>query len=198
MKKTFKVWFMGKFFHSCCKGGLAERGVDKAKLSRIYREHCAIVARAKPMNDDRLIASYMMGIYFIAMKRESGLTPEENYEMIENAIKNNSMYKKKMGTAEEYLDERKIPERMKWAEESRTRTGENNWVVDVLPKCDEYDLGYDYRECGICRICRDEGCFELAKYLCRLDYTIADMMGAKLVRTTTLAEGGEVCDFSLK
>ena len=84
---------------------------------------------------------------------------------------------------------------MKWAEESHQRRNENNWVVDVLPKCEAYNLGYDYHECGICKICRDEGCFELAKYLCRLDYIIADMMGAKLVRTQTLAEGGDHCDF---
>ena len=84
---------------------------------------------------------------------------------------------------------------MKWAEESHKVKGENNWVVDVLPRCKDFDLGYDYRECGICKICRDEGCFELAKYLCRLDYVIADMMGVKLVRTQTLAEGGDFCDF---
>ena len=85
--------------------------------------------------------------------------------------------------------------RLKWSEESHKRRNENNWVVDVLPKCAEYDLGYDYHECGICKICKDEGCFELAKYLCRLDYVIADMMDAKLVRTKTIAEGSDMCDF---
>ena len=37
--------------------------------------------------------------------------------------------------------------------------------------------------------------FELAKYLCKLDYVIADMMNVKLARTTTLADGGDKCDF---
>ena len=83
----------------------------------------------------------------------------------------------------------------KWAEESHRIRDENNWVVDVLPKCSEFDYGLDYHECGICKICRDENCFELAKYLCRLDFVIADMMGVKLIRTKTLAEGYEVCDF---
>ena len=33
------------------------------------------------------------------------------------------------------------------------------------------------------------------KYMCRLDFVIADIMGMKLVRTKTLAEGAELCDF---
>lgn len=46
-----------------------------------------------------------------------------------------------------------------------------------------------------CKLCRDEGCFELAKYLCRLDFVLADLMDLELARTTTIAEGGGRCDF---
>lgn len=38
------------------------------------------------------------------------------------------------------------------------------------------------------------GC-ELAQYLCRMDFVLADMMGMELVRTAAIAEGGERCDF---
>jgi hypothetical protein len=31
--------------------------------------------------------------------------------------------------------------------------------------------------------------------MCRLDFVIADIMGMKLVRTKTLAEGADLCDF---
>lgn len=124
------------------------------------------------MSQSSLIFSYIMGIYFIAMNRHSGLSAEENYTVIETAMKNSKLFKKIMRTAEDYLDDKKTPQRLKWSEESHKLRNENNWVVDVLPKCAEYDLGYDYHECGICKICRDEGCFELANYLCRLDFTI--------------------------
>ena len=39
------------------------------------------------------------------------------------------------------------------------------------------------------------GCPELAKYLCRMDFVLADIMGMKLVRTGTIAEGADICDF---
>lgn len=43
--------------------------------------------------------------------------------------------------------------------------------------------------------CKDEGCPELAKYLCRYDYLLADIMGMELKRTGTIAEGYDKCDF---
>lgn len=195
MKYSFKVRIMGYIFHSACKKEYVKRGITKQAAGDIMTEHKRIVKRAKDMNDGKLLSSYIMGIYFIAMNRCSGLSAEENYAILAAAFSGSKLLKKGLGTAESYLDEKNLPGRLQWSKESHARKNENNWVVDVLPKCAEYDLGYDYHECGICKICRDEGCFELAKYLCRLDYIIADMMGAKLVRTQTLAEGGNFCDF---
>ena len=193
MKKSFKAWFYGKFFHSLCKPQYKKRGVSN--ISGIIKEHKNIYARAKEMNDEKLLSSYIMGMYFIAMNRVSGLSPKENYQILEDGLKESAMFRKGLGTAEAYLDEKRMAARYEWAAESKKRKGENNWVLDVLPKCDEYDLGYDYYECGICKICRDEGCPELAKHLCKLDFMMADLMSAKLVRTKTLAEGADYCDF---
>lgn len=195
MKYSFKVWCIGKFFHIACKKEYAKRNISGKAVGNIAVEYKNITLRAKNMSYGKLMSSYLMGIYFIAMNRYSGLSPQENYDILESAVRNNRMFKKGLGTAEQYLDEKNTPVRMKWAEESHKVKGENNWVVDVLPRCKDFDLGYDYHECGICKICRDEGCFELAKYLCRLDYVIADMIGVKFVRTQTLAEGGDFCDF---
>lgn len=39
-----------------------------------------------------------------------------------------------------------------------------------MPGNGEYELGYDYTECGVVKLCRDEGCPELAAYLCKFMY----------------------------
>lgn len=85
----------------------------------------------------------------------------------------------------------------KWSADSHKRKYENDWVVDILEggADDDFELGYDYHTCGICNLCQDEGCFELARYLCRMDYVLADMMHMRLVRTQTIAEGATHCDF---
>lgn len=195
MKYTIKVKFYSFFFHSACKKEYKKSGIPAKAVKAIAAEQKRIILRAKDMNDERLLSSYIMGIYFIAMNRNTGLSAEDNYTLIRDGLTASAMFRKGLGTAEAYLDEKNMLGRMEWAKQSRQRKNENNWVLDVLPKCDEYDLGYEYYECGICKICKDEGCPELAKYLCRMDYVIADIMNAKLVRTKTLAEGGDSCDF---
>ena len=71
-------------------------------------------------------------------------------------------------------------------------------MVDVIEQGPDFTFGFDYRECGVCKLCRDEGCPELAPYLCRLDYMTTDMMGIHLERTMTLAEGAPKCDFRFR
>lgn len=124
-----------------------------------------------------------------------GSSAEENYTLFRDGLVKSRLFHMAMGNADDYLTEKKLPGRLQWAEESKKRQYENDWVVDVLPGGEAFDLGYDYLECGACKLCRDEGCYELAQYLCRLDFVLADMMGMELERTTTIAEGGERCDF---
>ena len=136
-----------------------------------------------------------MGSYFIALNRSTGRSAEENYEIFRNGLCASKLFHKIMGDADSYLDPKRMPARLQWSEDSHKRKYENDWVVDILPGNDEYDLGYDYHECGICKLCQDEGCPELAAYLCRMDYVLADIMNMKLVRTGTIAEGASCCDF---
>ncbi len=88
-----------------------------------------------------------------------------------------------------------MPARQAWSASSHKCKYENDWIVDVLEGHENFDLGYNYLQCGICKLCKDENCFELARYLCQPDCVIADMMEMKLERTTTIAESGKSCDF---
>ena len=100
-----------------------------------------------------------------------------------------------LGTGEAYVSKKKLPGRLKWAEKTHRREYPNDWVVDIRHDVTDADYAMDYTECGICKLCRDEGVPDLAKYLCKLDYVLADLMGLALTRTTTIAEGGTCCDF---
>ena len=100
-----------------------------------------------------------------------------------------------MGDADSYLSTRKMKKRKIWEAQSHLRRYENDWIVDVLEKTDEFELGYNYFQCGVCKLCADENCPELAKHICQLDFVLADMMGMTLKRTQTIADGAEYCDF---
>lgn len=187
-----KYSMFGAFQHGACKKGLKERGVNPKVVKTEYRR---IVCGAKEIGKSKLISSYMMGAYFIALNRTTGLSAEENYELYKNGLCTSKIFGRALGNAESYLDEKKLISRQDWSRKSHLRKYENDWVVDIPTKTDSFESGYDYHECGICKLCQDEGCPELAKYLCRFDYVLADLMGMELKRTMTIAEGDPYCDF---
>ena len=195
MKNTFSVRLIYHFYHNAVKAELKRRGFPKNTSRKIAKEHKIILDRAKDIGKSNLLSSYIMGSYFIALNRSTGRSAEENYEIFRDGLCASKLFHKIMWDADSYLDPKRIPARRQWSEDSHKRKYENDWVVDILPGNDEYDLGYDYHECGICKLCQDEGCPELAAYLCRMDYVLADIMNMKLVRTGTIAEGASCCDF---
>jgi hypothetical protein len=194
MKENFNTRIYGWFYGSSCKK-LISNQFGKQKYKEISKEYRRIIVNAKNIGKSRLISAYCMAAYFIALNRKTGISAEDNYQLFKNGLYSNKLFHKALGDAESYLDKKKLPGRLKWSKESHQRKYENDWVVDILDETDNYILGYDYLECGICKLCKDEGCFELAQYLCRLDYVLADIMGMKLERTMTIAEGCEKCDF---
>ncbi|MBQ4522686.1 MAG: L-2-amino-thiazoline-4-carboxylic acid hydrolase [Lachnospiraceae bacterium] len=195
MKYNMSCRIFGIFYHGACKKELRKKDFTSKVIRNIKLEYKKIALRAKDIGKNKMMSAYMMGAYFISLNRNTGLSPQENYEIFKDGLYASKLFHKALGNAETYLDEKKLTGRKKWSKESHKRIYENDWVVDILEGNEEYDLGYDYHECGVCKLCRDEGCPELAKYLCQLDFVLADMMGMKLVRTKTIAEGGDFCDF---
>jgi len=61
-----------------------------------------------------------------------------------------------------------------------------------------FDYGVDYIECASCKFLSKQGAYELAPYLCTADILYSEALGWGLMRTKTLAEGAEKCDFRFK
>jgi hypothetical protein len=56
-------------------------------------------------------------------------------------------------------------------------------------------FGIDIHQCGICMLFAKHGYSEYSKILCEIDYITSAIAGLTLQRTTTIANGGSVCDF---
>ena len=176
--------------------GIKKQGIDPAL---IYQEYKDIIQRADDIGKHNiLLGAYGLAAYFIAMHRQSGFNDDENFKIIEKALKNSKLYAILMGDADSYFSEKAMERRRKWSQETYKRKYKNDWVVDFIEKSDTYEFGFDYHECGVCKLCQNENCMDIAKYLCKLDYMTVDMMGIGLDRTKTLANGDDVCDFRFK
>lgn len=74
-----------------------------------------------------------------------------------------------------------------------------DFIFDVIDSDGKsFDLGVDYRECGILKFLMSQNAAELAPYVCELDYAMSSSYGLKLERKKTLANGDDICDFRFK
>lgn len=194
MKNNLITELMGLFL-SHATGSASSRKERRATRAEYHR----IMAHAGDIGKGNcLLSAYNLGAWFIAMNRSGHRTPEENCAAMESGLRGSRLFRIVMGDADHYLDPKRIQKQKKWAESTHRRQYPSDWVVDLIPGNGCFDLGYDYLECGICKMCQAEGCPELASYLCRLDFLFAEIMGLHLDRTTTLAEGGSHCDFRFR
>jgi hypothetical protein len=94
------------------------------------------------------------------------------------------------------FSQKRIDQRKKDAAVSRQRRFPGDWVFEIIEGDGvSFQFGVDYAECGIIKYLNQQGAPELAPYLCWLDYPMCAVMRVKLVRTETIAQGCEKCNF---
>jgi len=93
--------------------------------------------------------------------------------------------------------EKKIKE---WATESQKRQYPGDWVgTFVEGDRRKFDYGIDMTECGILKFFHAQGADEIVPYICvSMDGIFSKAFNRGLVRTMTLAEGCDRCDFRYK
>ena len=82
---------------------------------------------------------------------------------------------------------------------SQERRYPGDWVFAIIDgDGEEFDYGINFTECGICKFFSAHDAEELIPYMCAVDFPVSKVMNSGLVRTTTLAEGADKCNFRFK
>ncbi|HSB65176.1 MAG TPA: L-2-amino-thiazoline-4-carboxylic acid hydrolase [Anaerolineales bacterium] len=85
------------------------------------------------------------------------------------------------------------------AESSHSHPFPRGYVFSFIPGDGvSFDYGVDYHQCATWTLFQEQGAAGLTPYLCACDYLYSRLLGWGLTRTTTLSEGGSVCDFRFK
>ena len=180
---------------------IPEIDIDSYK-KRVSREYKAIVERTQSvgkMNENMFVMTMYAGAFLIALYKEADgkLTDEKLKELIHTVSYAPLMVKTKLGKSA--FTEKEIETRTKQSEWSRAHIDEYpmNWYYyfETVPGKDEYFI--THRQCGICKLTKQEHCEEITKYLCMIDYYTFEMQGAVLDRTKTLGYGDDECNFHL-
>lgn len=82
------------------------------------------------------------------------------------------------------------------ASKSQERKYAGDWVYNLVEgDAQRFIFGVNYTECGIQKYLAEQGASELTAHLCWLDYPMCAAMRVGLIRTQTLAQGGDYCNF---
>ena len=178
-------------------------GLDMVSYKkRVLREYRAIVERTPgigSIKDNMFVLTMYCGAFAIALYKEAeGRMDEETLKGLVHALAYCPlMVKAKQGKSA--FTEKEIANRTRQAKWSREHIEEYpmNWFYyfETVPGKEEYYI--THKQCGICKLTKQEHCEEITKYLCMMDYYTFEMQGAVLDRTKTLGYGDDECNFHL-
>jgi len=92
-----------------------------------------------------------------------------------------------------------IQKRKEEAKKSQERRYPEDWVWEFIEgEKNKFDYGYDFYECGVQKYYKAQNAQEFLPYFCFLDFLTVRASGKILIRSMTLAEHGEKCDFRFR
>ena len=155
--------------------------------------------KGRPLNSFLLISSQALAVYKVMKKY--GKTTGEAWEICHNALR---LWMEKLPRIKRWLFGDLMysgiaRRRMRKLSEAGRRLRFGNFEIKyVVGDGKNFDFGVDYVACGIYKFMQEQGAEEFAPYVCMSDIALSDAMGWGLIRTETLADGCERCDFRFK
>ncbi len=205
MKYGFMGWFV-KFAFKKTAFNYIEKEIKeidiKSYKKRVNKEYKAIIKRTPSvgkLKENMFVVTMYAGAFVIALYKEADgkITAEKLKGLIKAAAYSPLMVKAKKG--KNAFSDKIIEDRTKQAKWSRDHIKEYpmNWFYyfEVVPGKEEYYV--THKECGICKLTKQEHCEDITKYLCMIDYYTFEMQGVVLDRTKTLGYGDDECNFHL-
>jgi len=205
MKYGIMGWFI-KFAFAKTAFNYIEKEIPeidiKSYKKRVFKEYKAIVARTPgigSLKENMFVVTMYAGAFLIALYKNAD--GKMNEEILKGLIHEEAycplMVKAKQGKSA--FTEEEIKNRTTQAQWSRDHIDEYpmNWFYyfETVPGKEEYFI--THKQCGICKLTKQEHCEEITKYLCMIDYYTFEMQGAVLDRTKTLGYGDDECNFHL-
>lgn len=173
-------------------------GKEKAALIRrkAKKEYRKMLLRTPSVGGkDNIFRSglIMAAMFFAVYKAANGTISEQMFgEMTDHAA--HTPFLLKSYSQKDAFSEKMMRQKTIAAERSQKREYSTDWVFTHEIKGPDEHIT-TFRQCAICELGKREDCFALVKYICKIDFITYDQMGANLIRTQTLADGDDVCEF---
>lgn len=155
--------------------------------------------RARPLNSFLLITAQEVAVYKTMKKHGKG--PSEAWGICHEAIKRRmkTFSNTKRWLLKRLMYSRFLMKRVKRRVERQEQLKFGDFELRyVLGDGTDFDWGVDYVACGNYNFAKAQGAEEFAPYVCMSDIALSDALGWGLIRTHTIADGCDSCDFRFK
>lgn len=174
----------------------------KGIIKKTREEYLCIIKRTPAMggNKNGYITIMYLGAYFIGLYKntQEKISLEDFNELIQNGLNNCFLLKTKMKkvdySGKKYKE--KIHKNSKWAKENQIKFPWT-WQMQIPENQNTNELYYEFTQCGLCKLCDKENTPEIMDLMCNIDYLLLSFSNFKLIRTKTLAQGNNCCDFRI-
>ena len=195
--KVYSIVF-SKLFRKIYKKYFPDSDVSTI-IKDVKKEYKAMIKRTPGLSKNNYMASNLKGAayFFSIAKKAPNMTPELMDKMVEECMYSNFMMKLNKKKREKgLLFSDKAQDRIyQDSLRSQKSNDEMDWKFTFEKGINE--MKYNMVKCGVCRLAKRENVLEYLPCMCKMDYSKYEVAGAKLIRTKTLANGDDICDFHL-
>ncbi len=149
------------------------------------------VGKHNPKLIDILFTAFVSSIYIAG---EGKISSEQMGSLITDGMEQVYLFRKSVEMGDHFCKHWQ-DKRYKQSLFSQRRVYPADFVSEFIYGKTYNEYGINYSECALYKLLQREDCVELIPHICNFDYLMAKHMKAKLVRTKTLATGGDICDF---
>jgi hypothetical protein len=155
--------------------------------------------RARSLNAFLRITAQELAVYRVMKRR--GKSADEAWEICHEAI--GARMEKYPAWKARLLGKLMFSKAMKRRVGKRAANGDELRFGDfevryLIGEGESFDWGVDYVACGNHEFMKQQGGEEFAPYVCLSDMALGEALGWGLIRTQTLADGCDRCDFRFK
>ena len=167
----------------------------KKKHKKEYRAMVARTPSVGPAKENMFApVMYLACFGFAYYKADPERITMEVFDgMIDAVCKSDRM--KRFYKGKNCFDPAEIDKYVRGAARSKKREYPMDWVFDFSYDLSVPEYFVTHRECGVCKLAQRENLTFLTPHMCVMDYPTVEYKGGKLLRTKTLGEGGDCCDF---
>ena len=171
-------------------------GISPAEVKKEYKKILERQPEIGGMKNNLIFGLYMAA-YFMAVYRVSGgKIADDVFAGLIDAICASDIFVR-LNKGREFFTAKNIETRNRLQSDPEFNSYPENWKYTFTYDMSVPECTIIYTRCAICEMAGRENCFHLMKHMCTTDFAQQKLMGNTLIRTKTIGNGDDICDFHI-